>query len=574
MDQQYVDTISKEEKGEKKDKLKIITLSGTESVTKNLTVYEYGDDIILVDCGVGFPDSDLYGVDVVIPDFSYVLENSHKVRALIVTHGHEDHFGAVPYLLNELDVQIYTGKLVQGFIRERLSDKGFKHLADKARITLLEPGSGTVQAGVFKVTAFGVNHSVPNSMGLAIETPEGTVLHMADYRIDWTPVLDKPIDLNTIAEYGKKGVLCLLSDCLNVLTEGYSKSESILANTFADLFENNVGRQMFITTISSNLSRMHQIMEAALKHGRKVVLSGRSIEQSVKVARGLGLIKFADDLFVDEREAGKHPQGDLVYIIAGCYGQPGSSLGRLSRGEHRDIVLEKNPIVVFSADPNPPGVDIAVERVMSAFTLFGAEVVYSRIQENLHVSGHGTRGDLVTIASVVKPKFFIPIGGTITRMRAYTNMLKDLGVSSDRVFECLEGDIVDFSSGRAKKSGRIQTSPVYIDTAGTGSTINPVVIKDRDQLSTDGVFVVVIPTKDGNILKDNVEVVTRGFIYVKASQELMDKSRKFVTKSIEKLSTKPIEWPVKKKKLENEIQDFLYKETRSSPLVIVHALNL
>ena len=574
MDQQYVNSITQEEKGAAKNKLKIITLSGTESVTKNLTVYEYGDDIILVDCGVGFPDSDLYGVDVVIPDFTYILENSHKIRGLFVTHGHEDHFGAVPFLLNQLDIPIFTSKLVRGFLKERLNDKGFKHLAERTRFTLLEPGTGTVTAGVFKVTAFGVNHSVPSTMGLAIDTPEGVVLHMADYKIDWNPVLDKPIDLNTIGKYGQQGVLCLLSDCLNVLTEGYSKSESSLSNTFTDLFESNPGRQMFITTISSNISRMSQIMTAALKHGRKVVLSGRSIEQSVKVARGLGVIKFHDDLFVDEKEAGRLPQGDVVYIIAGCYGQPGSSLGRLSRGEHKEIVLEKDPIVIFSADPNPPGVDVAVERVMSAFTLFGAEVVYSRIQDNLHVSGHGTKGDLMTIASVVKPKFFIPIGGTITRMRAYTNMLGELGVSKDRVFECLEGDTIEFSSGRARKSGRLATVPVYIDTAGSGSTINPVVIKDRDQLSSDGVFVVVIPSKDGNLLKDNVEVVTRGFIYVKASQELMDKSRKFVTKTLEKMSEKQLEWPAKKKRLESEIQDFLFKETRSSPLVIVHALNV
>lgn len=578
MDQQYVDTITQEEKESMKNntgnKLKIITLSGTESVTKNLTVYEYGDDIILVDCGVGFPDSDLYGVDVVIPDFTYVLENSHRVRGLFITHGHEDHFGAVPYLLEQLDVQIYTSKLVQGFLRERLSDKGFKHLSEKARYGLVSPESGPVQAGVFKVSAFGINHSVPDSMGLAIETPEGTVLHMADYRIDWTPVLDKPIDLNAIAELGKKGVLCLLSDCLNVLTEGYSKSESALSATFTDLFESNPGRQMFITTISSNISRMHQIMGIALKHGRKVVLSGRSIEQSVKVGRSLGLLKFSDDLFVQEKEAGRYPQGELVYIIAGCYGQPGSSLGRLSRGEHKDITLDKNALVVFSADPNPPGVDIAVERVMSAFTLAGAEVVYSKIQENLHVSGHGTKGDLMTIASVVKPKYFVPIGGTITRMRAYTNMLRDLGVSNNRVFECLEGDTVEFSSGKARKSGRIQTVPVYIDTADPGSTINPVVIKDRDQLSTDGVFVVIIPSREGVLMKDKVEVITRGFIYVKASQELMDKSRKFVTKTLEKMADKPAEWQAKKKKIENEIQEFLFKETRSSPLVIVHALNV
>lgn len=570
-DQQYVNSITQESGNPGKKSLRIITLSGTESVTKNLTLYEYGDDIIAVDCGVGFPDSDLYGVDVVIPDFTYLIENSHKIRGLFITHGHEDHFGAVPYLLRELDVPIFTSKLVQGFIKERLNEKSNKDLAQKARFTLLEPGGQKVETGVFKVSAFGINHSVPGSMGLAIETPEGVVMHMADYKIDWTPILDNPIDLSTIADFGRRGVLCLLSDCLNILTEGYSKSESSLSDTFTDLFENNPKRQIFITTISSNISRMSQIMDAAMKHGRKIVLSGRSIEQSIKVARGLGIIKYPDNLFVPENEAGKYLQGDLVYIIAGCYGQPGSSLGRLSRGEHKEIVLDNNALVVFSADPNPPGVELAVERVMSAFTLAGAEVVYSKIQANLHVSGHGTKGDLMTIASVVKPKYFIPIGGTITRMRAYTKMLGELGVKSDRVFELLEGDVVEFSTGRAKKNGKVQSLPVYIDVGGTG-VVNPVVIKDRDQLSTDGVFVVFIPSKDGKLLKDKVDIVTRGFIYVKASQELMDKSRKFLTKTIEKFSDRPMEWPAKRKKIENEVQDFLYKETKSSPLIIVHAM--
>ncbi len=572
MDQQFINSLT-EEDSKSTPKLKIVTLSGTESVTKNLTVYEYGEDIILVDCGIGFPDSELFGVDVVIPDFSYILQNSHKVKALFITHGHEDHFGAVPYLLDELNVPIYTSKLVQGFIRERLTDRSFKHLADQARLNLIDPSTDAISVGSFKVKAFGINHSVPNAMGFAIETPEGTVLHMADYRIDWTPVLDKPIDLSTIATYGGKGVLCLLSDCLNVTTEGYSKSESSLTDTFTDIFENYEKRQIFVTTISSNISRMYQIINAALKHGRKVVLSGRSIEQSVKVARTLGLLPFAEDLFVDERESSKYQQGDLVYIIAGCYGQPGSSLGRLSRGEHKDITLQGNALMVFSADPNPPGVSEAVERVMSNFTIAGAEVLYSKIQANLHVSGHGTKGDLEIIAATAKPKYFIPIGGTITRMRAYTNMVGELGFDKKNVFECMEGDIIEFSKGNAKKSGRIETSPIYID-AGSTEAINPILIKDRDQLSTDGVFVVVIPSSKGDLLKDKVEIVTRGFIYVKGSQDLMDKSKKFVTKTLDKLLGKQKDWTMTKRKLESEIQEFLRKETQMKPLVIVHSINV
>jgi ribonuclease J len=555
-------------------RLKIYTLSGTESVTKNLTVYEYGDDIILVDCGVGFPDMDQYGVNVVIPDFTYILENSHKVRGLFITHGHEDHIGAVPYLLRELNIPIYASKLVQGFLNERVSDRPFKDLAGKIKFHLFSPESEEITLGVFKVSAFCINHSVPSSTGLAIRTPEGMVLHIADYKIDWTPVLDPPIDLGRISELGRNGVLCLLSDCLNVTTEGYSKSEMDLNDTFSDIFKNADGRQILITTISSNIARMFQIIDAATKSGRKVVLAGRSIDQSVSVARRLGYLPFADDIFVKDADSSKYKQGDIVYIIAGCYGQEGSALARFSRGEHDTVKLVDNALVVFSADPNPPGVEADVEKVMSALTLAGAEVLYSKIQNNLHVSGHGTRGDLTTIAAISKAKYYIPIGGTITRMRAYTNMIGELGIGKERVFECMEGDCVEFSNGRARKGQKIETKPVFIDNNGTDE-VNPIVIRDRDQLSSDGVFVVVIPaSQSGEFYPDKVEVVTRGFIYVKASKELLDKSKQFIAKIFDKGMTRSKDWQDLKRKLESRIEDFLRKETGRRPMVIVHSITV
>lgn len=562
------------EKEQKGNKLKIITLSGTESVTKNLTVYEYGNDIILVDCGVGFPDDDQLGVNVVIPDFSYILERKERVRALFITHGHEDHIGAVPYLLREMNIPIYAGKLVQGFLNERVNDRPFKDLAGKIKFNLMTPDTQEVVLGAFKVSAFGINHSVPSSVGYAIKTPEGTVLHMADYKIDWTPVLDPAIDLGRISELGRQGVLCLLSDCLNVTTEGYSRSETTLNDTFEDIFKNSVGRQVLITTISSNISRMYQIMDAAVKNRRKVVLVGRSIEQSVSVARRLGYLPFAEDNYIKDGEASKMKQGDVVYIIAGCYGQEGSALARVSRGEHDKVELAENSLVVFSADPNPPGVEQDVERVMSTLVLAGAEILYSKIQNNLHVSGHGTKGDLIAVAALSKAKFFIPIGGTITRMRAYSNMLGELGVEKNRVFECMEGDCVEFSHGRAQKGQKIETKPVYIDNNMTDE-VNPIVIRDRDQLSTDGVFVVVIPSSEnGEFYPAKAEVVTRGFVYVKGSRELMDKSKQFIAKNFDKGVVKSKDWQDLKRKMESRIEDFLYKETGRRPMVIVHSITV
>jgi ribonuclease J len=557
-----------------KPEFRIITLSGTEGVTKNMTLYEYGEDIIIVDCGIGFPDDEMFGVDVVIPDMSYLVENSHRVRGLFITHAHEDHIGAIPYLLQQINVPIYANKLVQGLIKERLKEKKYKGLNENVSFHLLSSETESAQAGAFKVTAFRVNHSVPSSLGFAIETPQGVVLHMADYKIDWTPVLDKPIDIAKIAEYGSKGVLCLLSDALGSTTEGYSKSESSLNETFNELLVSGKDRQVLITTISSNVSRMHQIIQAAIKHNRKVVLSGRSIDQTVKVAKDLGYLPFDEDVFVKEENASSYAQKDLIYIIAGCYGQHGSSLDRLSRGEHDDIVLEDNAMVVFSADPSPPGVEQAVERVMDNLTLRGAEVIYSKIQENLHVSGHGPKGDLITIASIVKPRYFIPIGGTVTKARAYRNMVEELGFAKESVFELLEGESVVFNDGSAKKGSRLDVKPVYIDGSGVGD-VGPVVIKDREHLSEEGVFVVVVPTQNGEYLKDKVEIITRGFIYVKESKALMGRAKDVVGKALNKVGNNEGEdWGSVKRKIEHDVERFLSKETGRKPLLIVHSINI
>jgi len=552
-----------------KPALKIITLSGTESVTKNLTVYECGDDIIAVDCGVGFPDAEMRGVDLVLPDFTYLKENSHKFKALFITHGHEDHIGAVPYLLQELNVPIYSSQLVLGFLTERLKEKQNEKLTGVS-LNVFDPDSSDVQVGNFKVSAFRINHSVPRSMGLAIKTPQRTVLHMADYKIDWTPVLDKPIDLAKIARFGEEGVLCLLSDCLGATTDGYSKSEKTLDNTFSDLFEEKEGRQILVTTISSNISRIHQIIVSALKHNRKVVLAGRSIEQSMRVAMDLGYVNYDRDIFVSAEDAGKFAQNELVYIIAGCYGQDGSALDRLARAQHDNIQLQKDAVVIFSADPSPPSVREDVERLIDTLTLAGAEVIYGAIQENLHVSGHGPRGDLTTIASVVRPKYFIPIGGTVSKMRAYTHMVEDLGYTEKSVFELLEGESVVFNNGVATKGPKVETETIMVGQNGEGE-IHEAVVKDRRRLADDGVFVVILPvSKDKKKLVGKVEAVTRGFVFVKESKRLLEKSSQFIARSFAKNVEKQDDWGKLRFKMEKEIQQFLLKETGATPLVIVY----
>ncbi|MBU0649779.1 ribonuclease J, partial [Patescibacteria group bacterium] len=456
---------------------------------------------------------------------------------------------------------------------EKLKEKLNRELSGIS-LNVFDPESGEVTIGNFKISAFRVNHSVPRSMGLAIKSPQGTVLHMADFKIDWTPVLDQPIDLAKIALFGEQGVLCLLSDCLGATTEGYSKSERTLDSTFGDLFQEREGKQLLVTTISSNVSRIHQIVMAALKHDRRVVLAGRSIEQSMRVALSLGYVNYDQNVFVDLKEADRFSQNELVYIVAGCYGQEGSALDRIARCQHDNIQLQKDAVVVFSADPSPPNVREDVERLIDTLTLAGAEVIYGAIQENLHVSGHGPRGDLTTIASVARPKYFIPIGGTVSKMRAYANMVETLGYTEQSVFESREGESVLFENGQAKKGPRIDTELVMVGQKGEGE-IHETVVKDRARLSNDGVFVVILPVaKDKKKLVGKVDVVTRGFVFVKESKQLLAKASQFAGKSFAKHVSKGEDWGHIRTRMEKEIQQFLLKETGATPLVIVYPVTV
>ncbi len=556
--------------------LKIINLGGTENVTKNLTVYEYGEDILIVDCGVGFPDSEMLGVDMVIPDFTYLRENMHKIRGLILTHGHEDHIGAVPYLLAEFpNIPVYANRLVLGFLKEKFTDKKkYKDAPENPSMHLINSETPPAELGVFKIEAFKTNHSVPDSLGFAIKTPEGTILHMADYKIDFTPVIDDPIELGKIAKYGTEGVLCLLSDCLGVTTEGFSRPEKELQRTFDMLFEEASTRQIIVTTISSNISRMHQIITSARKLGRKIVIAGRSIDQSVEVALGLGYLKFDTDIFVSPKNASTYNQADLVYIVAGCYGQTGSALGRMSRNDHPDIQVQEGAYVIFSADPNPPGVAEAVEKVQDNLILLGAKVVYSEIQENLHVSGHGTQGDLKLVAFLSKPKYFMPIGGTIKRMRAYSNMVAKLGLGEDNVFEQLGGESVIFENGKAHKGDTYPVKDVFVDGFSIGD-IGSTVIRDREKLSDNGIFVVIVPiSQKERKLAGSVEVVTRGFIYVKESAVLIEQTKQSISDLLKKYNGDMRDWNKIREEIEKRLNKFLYKETGRNPLVFIQAIYL
>lgn len=558
------------------NKLVVRIIGGTEDVNKNLYVYEYGDEMLIVDCGIGYPDMvDMPGVDVLVPDFTYLLENSHKIKALFITHAHADHIAAVPYLLQELpDIPVYGSKFVIEMIKRSLMDRNFKHLAEGTHFHLFDPSCAPVSFAHFKLTAFGVNHSVPESQAYAIDTPEGKILHVSDYKFDDSPVLDKPFDVEAVKKHAEEGILALLSDCLSVDKKVSPASESTLNNTFFEIFEKAGNRQLFITLLSSNVSRMNQLGQAAVKHGRKIVASGRTIESVMEIARALGYLPFGEGSFINEAEARNYPQGLLVYVIAGCYGQPESSLGRLSRGEHKNITLEKDAIVVFSGEPGPPEINVPVEKLTDTLILGGVEVIDGDVMENLHVSGHGGLDNMIKLAKLAHPKYFIPVGGSVTKMRHYKHHMGEIGFDEKSVFELLEGDCVEFHNGVGKKGRRIQTKPVYI-SSGRGEELSPQIIKDRESLSSDGVFVVVIPVgKDNKPISGKVEVITRGFIYVKESQSLLGRSRDVVNKTIAKTMEKGSDWNNLRNRVESAVDRFLYKETGRSPLIIVYSINI
>lgn len=547
--------------------LKIIPLGGTTNVNKNMYVYEHGEDIIIVDCGVGFPDSSDYGVDLVIPDFSYVLKNKHKVRALLITHGHEDHFGAVPFLLNELNVPVYATKLVVGFIQNKLNDYGVKN----ARLITIDKNT-PLNIGPFKIMPIPVNHSVPDSVGFSIETDDGIVVHISDFKFDWTPVMDQPFDVSRLAKIADRGIDILLSDSLGSTSKGYTESERYVEDTFNELIS-KAKDQIFITTMSSNISRIQQAITSSLRFGRKVVISGRSIEQNLDAATRLGYLNFPNDTFIKEQDSQKLPQNKLTYIVAGSYGQTNSALYRVAIEKHKYIKLEKGATVIFSADPNPPGVLEPVNYVIDRLTLLGAEVLYSEIQDNLHVSGHGSRGDISMLAALAHPKNLVPIGGTVKFMRAYKNLMVDMGFKKESIFELLDGESIVLNKKSVSRGEKIYVGNVYVDGSGIGD-VGSIVLRDRQELAESGMLVIAIPYKrDKNSFGDKIAIASRGFVYVKESKKLMNEIENKVRAKLRSYN-KPKDFIKIKADIERDIAKFIYKETERNPVVLVVTLEV
>jgi ribonuclease J len=501
--------------------LKFIAISGTTGVTENLYLYEYENDMIMVDCGVGFPEPEMYGVDLVIPDFTYVKQNIKKLRGILISHAHEDHLGALPFLFKDLKIKvpIYSTKLVAGFIKDKFSD--YKNLNPK--ISVFDPERDTLTLGNFRVTPFRVSHSVPDGVGFSIDTPEGKIFHVPDYKFDWTPVDNRPFDVAKLSALASEGTLALVSDSLGATTPGYTESEKEIEGRIETIFRKYKG-QIFFTTISSNISRMQQALNVAQRLGRKVSFVGRSIDRKAAIAKELGYLHYPDNLFIPLRRARKDPSQKMVYIISGSYGQPGSALYRLVLGEHEQLKIKREDVVVFSSDPAPPGsktnVDFLVDKLIEA----DIDVHYYDLQEDLHVSGHGSIKDIEMLFALTNPKYLIPIGGTIRHMRAYGTIAQSMGFPIKNVLELNPGAVVEFSSGNARLAKKIPVKNILVDGLGIGD-VGSVVLRDRQILARDGIVIIMVQLdrNEGTLISDP-EVISRGFVYEGKNKRFLDQA--------------------------------------------------
>lgn len=550
--------------------LKIINLGGV-SVQRNMFVYETPDEAIIFDCGIGFPEVLDYGVDILIPDFTYLYSIKDKIKGLVLTHGHDDHYSATPFLLQQMPLKIYAHPLVREFLKNKIED--FKDLKDYS-FTDIAPGIEFTIGKNFKIIPYRVNHSVPNTLGFYVITPFGTVVHQSDFKFDFTPVMDKPADVREIASLSKqyKPVL-MLSDGLGSTSDGFTETEMKIEETFDSILSSSQGKQVFITTLSSNISRIQQAINSAKKFGRKVVISGRSVEQNVEVAVNQGLIK-NNDIVVQDFEAKKLPPDSLLYILPGTYGQENSGLSRVAEGRHKQIKLKEGAVVVFSGDPIP-GMEAPIDTLIEKLVLRGAEVVYSQLQDDLHVSGHGSRGDLSLMAHLVNPKYLCPIGSSIKHIRAYRDLMVDSGFNQDQVIELLDGDSMVIQNNTVKKGDSYPIKEIYVDNNQTKTLVGDIVINDRKLMSESGVIFVVLPTKGGRLSTNTKpEIYTRGYIYVKENQSLLNGMKNNVESTVKSFGKDSGDIQQIKKSVEKSLNKHLYKRVGEVPIIVVETLEL
>ncbi len=544
-----------------KPRLKVIPLGGVSEIGKNMMVMEYADDIIIIDTGLMFPSEEMLGIDLVIPDISYLLERREKIKGIIITHGHEDHIGALPYLLPQLDVPVYSTKLTHGLISVKLKER---RALTGARLKVISPGE-QFTLGQFKIELFPVCHSIPDAVGLIIYTPVGTVVHSGDFKLDYTPVDNKPTDLSRLAQLGAQGVLLLLSDSTYAEVPGYTPSERVVGETLDRVIANATGR-VIVTTFSSLVSRVQQVIDSAARHQRRVFIVGRSMNDTSHMALELGYLNAPDGILARLDELHGLPRNKIVFVTTGSQGEPTSALVRMANRDHRQLHIMRGDTVVISATP-VPGNESLVNRTVDSLFKQGAQVLYDKVAP-VHVHGHASQEELKLLLNLVKPKFFMPIHGEYRHLSFHARLAESVGIPKDNCFVLEDGDILELSPQMAKITDKVSAGNVYVDGLSVGD-VGSVVLRNRRMLSRDGIVVVIIAlNRQTGKLVGRPDIVSRGFVDTRESKEMMDESRDAVARILDRGGDRPADWGFISTKVRDTLKKFYYERTRRRPMIL------
>ncbi|HAX52932.1 ribonuclease J [Muricomes intestini] len=547
-------------KKQNEGKLRIIPLGGLERIGMNITAFEFEDSIIVVDCGLAFPEDDMLGIDLVIPDVTYLKDNIDKVKGFVITHGHEDHIGALPYVLKEINIPIYTTKLTMGIIENKLKEH---NLLRSTKRKVVRHGQ-SINLGKFRIEFIKTNHSIQDASALAIYSPAGTVVHTGDFKVDYTPVFGDAIDLQRFAEIGKKGVLALMSDSTNAERKGFTPSEKTVGKAFDQIFTEHQDTRLIIATFASNVDRVQQIINSAYKYGRKVVVEGRSMVNIISTASELGYLNVPENTLIEIDQMRNYPPEKMVLITTGSQGESMAALSRMAADIHRKVTIQPNDTIIFSSNPIP-GNEKSVSRVINELSEKGANVIF----QDVHVSGHACQEELKLIYSLVKPKYAIPVHGEYRHLKANAGIAESLGIPKENIFIIQSGDVMEISQDEAKVVDKVHTGAILVDGLGVGDVGN-IVLRDRQHLAEDGILIVVLTLEKGtNRLLAGPDIVSRGFVYVRESEGLMEDSRKVVSDALDKcLSGKHADWNKIKLVIRDTLNDYIWKKTKRRPMVI------
>ena len=545
-----------------KENLKIIPIGGIEEIGKNMTVFEYGDDIVIVDCGVAFPEDEMLGIDLVIPDFTYLEKNRDRIRGLVITHGHEDHIGSIPYFLKQVNVPIYATKLTAGLITNKLEEH---RLLSSTTMNIVIQGQ-TIVLGKMRIEFISSNHSIPDAVALAIHTPVGTVIHTGDFKIDYTPIDKEMINLGRLAELGNKGVLALLSDSTNSERKGYTMSEKTVGEVFDKMFV-NCTKRIIVATFASNVHRVQQIVNAAVQNRRKIAVCGRSMVNMIETAIRLGYIDVPNNVFIDIDMINNYTNEQLVIITTGSQGETMSALTRMANGEHKKVTLTPNDLVIISASPIP-GNEKFVGKVIDDLMKIGTEVVYSALAD-VHVSGHACQEEQKLMLSLVKPKYFIPVHGEYRHLMAHSETAKLIGFDNKNIFIMKNGRVLELNENEAKFTGNVPVGKVMVDGLGVGDVGN-IVLRDRQHLSSDGLIIVVLTmdSATGEVVA-GPDVISRGFVYVRESENLMDEVKQVLIELVKECEKNELrDWSTIKSMIKDNLKSHIYQKTKRNPMIL------